>query len=100
MAQGKTQVGDGLGLYHPKPKGQCTQWTATDHIGAPPPCPLTADPPQMAEVGGQWSQPVLAADWPEYIPSTDLPTATKSQLQQEGVLSPHNGHTSGIQLGE
>ena len=41
------------------------QWTAMDHIGAPPPFPCTADPPQRAEIGGQWSQPVLAADWPE-----------------------------------
>ena len=27
--------------------------------------PLQADPPQPLEVGGQWSQPVLEADWPE-----------------------------------
>ena len=37
--------------------------TATD-IGVLPPGPCTADPPQRAEVGGQWLQPVLAPDWP------------------------------------
>ena len=46
------------------PQGLCTQWTATDHTGAPPPCPCTADLPQRAEVGVKWLQPVLAADWP------------------------------------
>ena len=66
-----------------------TQWTATDHVRAPPPCPCTADPPQRAEVGGQWSQPVLAAAWPGEIPPIDLLTATKAQLQEEGVVSPH-----------
>ena len=39
-----------------------------------------ADPSQRAEVGGQWSQPVLAADWPGKIPPIDVPTATKAQL--------------------
>ena len=34
------------------------------NIRAPPPCPGIADPPQRVEVGGQWSQPVLIADWP------------------------------------
>ena len=48
-----------------KPQSLCTQWTATDHVRAPPPCPHTADPPWKVEVGGQWSQPVLAHDWPE-----------------------------------
>ena len=75
------------------------QWTATDHIRAPPPCPSTADLPQRAEVGDQWSQPVLAADWPEEIPPFDLPTATKTQLQEEGILSPYEGHTSSTLLG-
>ena len=41
-----------------------TQWTVTDHVGAPSSCPHTADPPRRTEIGGQWSQPVLAADWP------------------------------------
>ena len=44
-----------------------------------------ADPPQRAEVGGQWSQPALAADWPGEIPPIDLPTTTKAQLQEEGA---------------
>ena len=48
-----------------KPQSLCTQWTARDHIGAPTPCPYTADPLQRVEVGGRWSQPVLTADWPE-----------------------------------
>ena len=47
-----------------KPQGQRTQWTATDHVRAPPPCPCTADPPWSVAVGGHWSQPVLAVDWP------------------------------------
>ena len=38
-------------------------WAATDHVGVPPPCPCTADPPQRVEVGGRWSQPVVVADW-------------------------------------
>ena len=33
------------------------------HIRAPP-CSCIADSPWRAEVGGQWSQPILAADWP------------------------------------
>ena len=41
-----------------------TQWTGEDHVGAPLPCPCTADPPQRVEVCGKWSQPILAADWP------------------------------------
>ena len=76
-------VGEGadLGLHHPgKPQGQRTQWTATDHVGAPPPFPCTADPPWRVEVGGQWSQPILAADWPGQIPPIHLPTTTKAQL--------------------
>ena len=44
-----------------KPQSLHLQWTATDHTGAPPPCSCTTDR-QRAEVGGQWSQPVLA-DW-------------------------------------
>ena len=69
------------------------------HIGAPPPCPCTADPPWRAEVGGQWSQPILAAEWLRQIPPIDQPKATKAQLQEEGVLSPHEGHTLSTQLG-
>ena len=64
-ALGKTPVRAHLGLCHPgDPQGQHTQWTATDHVGAPPPCPCTADPLWRVEVGGKWSQPILAADWP------------------------------------
>ena len=69
VAPGKTQVGGDLGMHPPrKPLGLCTQWTATDHIKAPPPCPCTSNPPQRAEIGGQWSQPVPAADWHGSIP--------------------------------
>ena len=59
----------------------------------------TADPPQRAEGAGQWSQPFLATDRPEEIPSIDLPTAIKAQLQEEGLLSTHKGRTSSTQLG-
>ena len=61
MAPGKTKVGTDLGL----PESLHSQWKATDHFGATPPCLCTADPPWRAEVGGQWSQSVLEADWPE-----------------------------------
>ena len=62
MTQGKTQVGDELGLYHLGNPRAHTQSTATDHIRVPPAWPM--DPPWKAEIDGQWSQPVLAADWP------------------------------------
>ena len=66
VAPGKTLVGDDLGLHHPgNPRASApTQWTSTDPIGAPPPCPFMVDPPRRVEVGGQGSQPILAADWP------------------------------------
>ena len=38
-----------------EPQCLCTQWAAADHVGAPPPCPCTADPPRRVDVGGQWS---------------------------------------------
>ena len=60
VAPGRTQVGADLAASSGKPQGQHTQWTATDHIGAPSLCPCTADPPRRAGVGGQWSQPVPA----------------------------------------
>lgn len=47
-----------------KAQGQCTHWTATDHIRAQPPCSCTANPPWKAKVGDQWSTPILAAHWP------------------------------------
>ena len=66
--QGVSNQNTGRGRPWPAPPGKLqslhTQWTATDHVGAPPPRPGTADPPQMVEVGGQWPQPVLAADGP------------------------------------
>ena len=61
--------------------------------------PCTTDPPQRAEVGGQWSQPDLVPDWPVYISPIDLPTANKAQMQEEDVLSPHKWRTSSTQLG-
>ena len=97
---GKTQVGANLGLHNlgnlraSAPNGQL-QTTLEHHH----PAPCTAELPQRVEVGSQWSQPVLAAEWPGKIPPIDLPTATKAQLQEEGVLSPHEGRTSSTQLG-
>ena len=61
--------------------------------------PCIDDPLHRAEVGGQWSWPILATDWSGKISSIYLPSATKSQLQEEGVLSPHRVCTSSIQLG-
>ena len=62
---GRTQ-GDGWPWHLPprKPQRLHTQWIGTDVLEAPSLCPCTADPPQRAQVGGHWSQPVLAADWP------------------------------------
>ena len=88
VSSGKTQVGADLGLHH---SGNLRASAPIDHVRAPPPCPFTADPPQGASSGGHWSQPVLAADWPEKIPPVDLLTATKDQLQDKDVLNPHKG---------
>ena len=33
------------------------------YVRASPPCPYIADNPQRVEVGGKWSEPILAADW-------------------------------------
>ena len=66
-----------------------TQRVAIDLVRAPQTCPCTAGTPQRAEGSGQWSQPVLAADWPGNVPPIDLPPVTKAHLQQKGVLSPH-----------
>ena len=63
-----------------------------EHVGAPPPCPCIADPPQRAEVDGQWSQTVLAADWPGEIPPIDLPTAIKAQLQRSVTQLTQKAH--------
>ena len=63
MAAGKTQVGVDLGLHHPgnprasSPGGQLQTMSEYHH---PAPAQLIL---QRAEVGGQWSQPILAADW-------------------------------------
>ena len=52
MAPGKTQVGADLGLHNlGNPKAKAPS-------GPPSLCPCTADPPQRAEVCGQWSQPI------------------------------------------
>ena len=83
-----------LGLHHPgNPRASASsgqlQTTSGHHHPAPAQLIL-----QRAEVGGQWSQPVLTAPSPGKIPTVDLPTATKAQLQEEGVLNPHKGCTS------
>ena len=57
-----------------------------------------ADSPRRVGVGGQWSQPVLAAHGPGQIPPIDLSTAIKAQLEEEGVLSLHEVDTSNTQL--
>ena len=90
-------MGADFGLAPPRetPEPAHPQTTATDHIEVPPPCSCSADPLWRAEVGDQWSQPILAADWPPI----DLPTASKAQLQEEGVLTPHERHTLSTQLG-
>ena len=42
---------------------------------------------------------IKAAEWPAKIPTIDLPREIKAQLQEEGILSPHKGHTLNTQLG-
>ena len=98
VALGKTQEG-AWPVPPGKPQSLCTQRTAIDYVGALPPCPCTADAPQRVEDGGQWSQPVLEADWPGYIPPIDLPTVIKVQIQEEGVFNPHEKYTLNTQIG-
>ena len=63
--QAKKQVGADLGLNHlGNPRASAPSGQLQTTFRAPPPRPCTADLPQTMEVGGQWSQPVLAADWP------------------------------------
>ena len=62
--QGKHRWGLTLACTTWETPGPLTQGTATDHNEAPLPFTCTADPPQRAEVGGKWSEPILAADWP------------------------------------
>ena len=100
VALGKTQVGAYVGLHHLGiPMASTPSGLPTDHVRPPFPCPCTADPPWRAGVGGKCSQPILAADCPGQIPPIYLPTATKAQLHEEGVLSPHEGFTSSTQNG-
>ena len=69
MAPGRAQMVGDLSLHHlGNLRALHTQWTTTDHIRAPPPYSCTADLPRRAEVGGRWSQPVLADDWPGKSP--------------------------------
>ena len=92
MALGRTQVGAYFGLYQATPQLE-NPVDRTDPVGAPPPFSCTANPPWRVEVGGQWSQPVLAADWPGQICPIDLATAIKAQIQEEDVCSTQEGHT-------
>ena len=71
-ALGKTQMGADLGLHHlgnpsaSTPSGQLQTTSEQHHHLAPG----TADPPQRAEVGGQWSQSILATDLGKSLPLT------------------------------
>ena len=99
-APGGKQVGADLGLHHPgnprasAPSGQL-QTTSEHHHPAPAQWILHTG--RRLVVSGHCQS--FVADWPGQIPPIDLPTATKAQLQEEGVLSPHVGHTFNIQLG-
>ena len=63
VAQGKTRVGLILACTTKETPEPVHLVTATGHVGAPPPCLCMVDSPWRVEGGGQWSQPVLAADW-------------------------------------
>ena len=52
MAPGKHRQGLTLACTTRKPQALNTQWTATDHSGAPPPCPCTANPQRRVVVSG------------------------------------------------
>ena len=57
--------GWGLNLHH---LGNTRAYALSGQLqttGAPPPFSCTADLPLRVEVGGRWSQPILAADRPE-----------------------------------
>ena len=102
VALSKTQVGADLGLHHlgnPRASTPSGQLQTTPEHHHPAPVQLVLPGAWSAEGGGQWSQPIFAVDRPGKIPPIDLPTATKSQLQEEGVHSPHEGCTLSAQLG-
>ena len=62
MAPGKTQVGADLGPQEtPGPAQPVDRYRPHQST---PLHPYTADPPQSVKVGGQWSQPILAAGHP------------------------------------
>ena len=87
VAPERIQVGDDIGLYYLKPQSLSTQWTATDHGGAPPPCPCTADPLQRAEVGGH-SQSLKLTGLRKSLPLT---------CQQQSGSTTTGGCTQSIQ---
>ena len=91
----RTQVQADFSLYHPgkhracAPSGELHTISEHHHLHKP----------WREVVAGQGSEPVLPADWPRYIPPIDLLTAIKTQLQEEGVLTPQRGCTLNTQLG-
>ena len=99
VALGRTQVEDDLSLHHPEklraytPSGQL-KTTLKHHHPTPAQLILQGQRKLVVSVHSQSLQLTGL-----YIPPIDLPTATKAQLQEKGVLSPHKGHTSSTQLG-
>ena len=72
--------------------GQSTQWTATDHVRAPPPCPCTADPPWREEVGGH-SQSLQLTGLGKSLPLT---CQQQPRLNYKRVYSAHKKGTPGV----
>ena len=100
MAPGKTQVGADLGLHHLGNPSACTpngQLQTMMEYHHPAPAQLIFH--------GSWkfvvwshSQSLQLTGLGKYLPVFDLPTATKAQLQEEGVLSLYGGCTWNTQL--
>ena len=95
MAWGRTQAGADLGAASPrKSQNLLTQWTTTDHMGAPPSCPhlFTADPPQ--------GQRVVVSDHSQSLQliglGKSLPLISQQQLKLNYKRRVYSDHTKGV----
>ena len=93
-------MGAGIGLHHlgnPRANAPSGQLQSTSEHHHPVPVQLLILHRGQRLVVSGHSQSLQLTGL--YIPPIDLPTATKAQLQEEGVLSPHKGCTSSTQVG-
>ena len=80
-----------------KPQSLCTQWTATHHVEALPPCPCTADPPQRVEVGvSGHSQSLQLTGLGKYLPLTCQQHQRTTTRRGRRVYSAHMKGTSRV----